>query len=161
MDLKSIWDTIIDILHPKEVEMYKRMEKLFYYIELCDLDKLERIQTRPIEYNPIAEEAVINFQSNLGTVEIKLIKQFNDVFSMEYANYAGTTVFTLKTGRFWVDVIPLLGDTLKARDVDLAIYELEQYLYNNLGEIDNLLEKHNQLEKETKERHKEELKLLR
>lgn len=158
--LKSVWDNIKDILFPEVVEIYKRMDKLFAYIELADLNKLEKITVQPIRYNAIAEETSLSFESNLGLVKIDITKQFNGLYSMEYANYAGTTVFELKTGPFWVEVVPMLGDELTAKDVDLAIYELEKYLYNNLGDIENIQKRQELIFNRKKDLHKKELTLL-
>ena len=161
MDLfQEVLERVHLFLCPKEVEMFKRMEKLFDYIEFCDLNKLDKVQTQEIECDGMAETAKLYFQSNLGQVQIKLIKQFNNVYKMEYANYAGTTVFELSTSKYWVDVAPLLGETLKAKDVDLAIYELEQYLYNNLGDIENIIGNKASMLDERMRKHKEQLKIL-
>ena len=156
----SFIEKLCNFFAPKECEMFKRLEKLFYYVELCDLSKLDKIQAQDVVCDGLAETCDLYFHSNLGQVHITVIKQFNNVYKLSYANYAGTTVFEITAGQFWVDVKPMLGEHLKAKDVDLAIYELEQYLFNNLGDADDLVKKHNDLSNQRKKLHEEQIKLL-
>ena len=80
----------------------------------------------------------VEFKSNLGTVRINLHKSSKKYVELSYANYAGSFVFTLEAYDNFLSVKPLLGEDIKARDIDLAIYELEQYLQNTQEElIDN------------------------
>ena len=104
----------------------------------------------------------IEFKSNLGDVRIEIIKGYNsleDIY-LSYANYAGSTVFTITAYTTTFDVSPLLNDELTGHDVDLALYELEEYLYSTYGDINKILSDKEKDYKEKLKRHRQELKIL-
>lgn len=133
--LADFWHEVllkIGIIKPNT--MYLRLKKLHDFFsshsseELNNLDKIDLAHQRC--YNEDKEiklkffdKEKFYFQSDLGTVQIILKSVFPRAYRMEYSDYAGTKVFVLYVTEDKIDI-----DGIKAKDVDLAILELEEYL---------------------------------
>lgn len=126
--------------------IYKRLKHLYkYYKEFYILkDALE-------------------FTSDLGLVRVRMVTDWSYIndYHLSYANYAGTTVFEITANEDNTRVTPLLHpDKLSGRAVDLALLELETYLYNTHGDIDKYLENKAVEAAQNYRFHLDELKIL-
>lgn len=142
-----------------ENKVYKRLERIFKYAKT--------FYTHSHHNTGSGDEYTIEFHSDLGDVQIIIfhadpfaqqVGVFN--YTLEYANYAGSTVFKVCTYKDKFDVTPLLGDNLGGHDVDLAIYELEQFLKEQYGDVDKYIQQKEKERQEVLKRHKKELKIL-
>ena len=130
--------------------------------------RLKKIYTYANTFEPMGDTAydgkfVINFHSELGPVmvEIEWDIMINWwTYRLSYANYAGSTVFTVMANSERFDVDPLLGDGLGGHDVDLALLELENYLYATYGDVYKEIERREKEAREIQERHNKELRIL-
>ena len=105
---------------------------------------------------------VIEFNSALGKVKV-IIMKFNTAYAdikIRYMNYPDNFVFEISACNDYFDVRPYLNDELSGHDIDLALLELEKYLYNTYGDVDAILHKEEKELKERIKRHKKELKKL-
>ena len=118
--------------------IFKRLNCLFNSLYLCDEIIGIKFIKKEID-NDDTGEIIIEFSSDLGTVRISIEKKSNFFIELSYANYAGSFVFTLKALPHNLIVTPELGQYLFAKDIDLALYELEQHIQNNTHVSENLL----------------------
>ena len=118
----------------KRNKMYDRLNKLLKYCQYLDIEKLDRISECTNDICSIT----FYFNSNLGPVQIELITL--NGLALSYANYAGVNVFKISCGTDWLEVQPNLNEnTITPEQIDLAIYELEQYFQQCYGDIDEIL----------------------
>ena len=146
------------------VRIYKRLDNLWKYTKLFNFET-DKLCVLEKSINDILFE----FNSTLGTVRIRLIHYFTydedilleDGFKLEYSNYAGSTVFRIDTIiKKVIDIVPMLGEDLTAKDIDLAIYELEEYLFKTYGDIEEAWKKDTEYKKFQIELHKQQVKEL-
>lgn len=141
----------------KEVKIYRRLLTLYRYITLFDLDtdRLKLLETG-------CNEFLVEFKSNLGTVRVGLrYYEDNCEICMDYSNYAGSMVFYIDTYDSHIkELAPRLDGDLTAKDIDLAIYELEEYLRNTYGSIEEALETCNKAKKYFQKLHEQGIKEL-
>lgn len=144
----------------KEVTIYKRLKNLYKYCVMFDFENNDRLKKKIIGNGDYALE----FKSNLGTVQVIIQK---DVFCygefiLEYSNYAGSTVFTIDTlDTEILRVEPMLGEDLTAKDIDMALYELELYLQTTYGDVDDEWARHTNYKQYQYNLHKEEVNKLK
>jgi len=133
---------------------FKRLKRIFKYAEVFYSD------TKTV--GKYGESYLIEFHSALGDVRIEIKHfEFGQVdYELSYANYAGSTVFSINANTWDFDVTPLLNDDLSGHDVDLAVLELEEYLFIKYGDIDKVIRIKEKEEKEKLKRHKKELRVL-
>lgn len=130
--------------------------------------RLKRIYTYAKTFEPMVQTCydgkfVINFHSELGPVMVEIewdIMVNWWTYRLSYANYAGSTVFTVMANAENFDVEPKLGDGLGGHDIDLALLELENYLYATYGDVDKEIARREKIAKEEYNRHKQELQIL-
>ena len=130
--------------------------------------RLKRIYTYAKTFEPMVQTCydgkfVINFHSELGPVMVEIewdmmVNWWN--YRLNYANYAGSTVFTVMASPENFDVIPTLGENLGGHDIDLALLELENYLYNTYGDVYKEIERRNKEYKAKMDEHKKQLRRL-
>lgn len=130
--------------------MYLRLKKLYNYTQICTPEQLESLESINLSHYraSICENKEIKlkylnkqelyFQSALGTVKIKIGYVFPRTYTLEYSNYAGTNVFSITASEKDVIVVPQLNDKLTAKSIDLALYEFESYLEEQLGTLEEL-----------------------
>lgn len=130
--------------------------------------RLKRIYTYAKTFEPMVQTCydgkfVINFHSELGPVMVEIewdIMVNWWIYRLNYANYAGSTVFTVMASPENFDVIPTLGENLGGHDIDLALLELENYLYNTYGDVYKEIERRNKEYKAKMDEHKKQLRRL-
>ena len=130
--------------------------------------RLKRIYLYASTFEPITDTVydgkfVINFNSQLGPVmvEIEWDMMINWwTYRLNYANYAGSTVFTVMANAENFDVMPTLGENLGGHEIDLALLELENYLYNTYGDVYKEIERRNKEQKAIMDEHKRQLRIL-
>lgn len=150
----------------KLVPIRKRLQRLCKYLCMEDLNSYKiSVQNKVDEYDFQGIEFFFN--SNLGTVKIKLTWDcFSvpigwDVFGLSYENYAGTTVFSIESkSPTTTEVVPMLDENFGAHEIDLAILELETYLYDCYGDIDQIYANCMNEQKEAQEYHNQQIKIL-
>lgn len=160
-----IHDILVKLGLIKQNRMFKRLQRLYQYTLLDEMEHLDRIKFCYIQAwnaykqiwfdTPFFDKQKFYFQSNLGTVQIELQLGVN-LYKLNYSNYAGTKVFTITAEEDKIDVEPHLGDNLTAEEVDLALLELEEYLIKELGTFEDI----QNAKEEERDKHKEELKKL-
>jgi len=157
-------DSLAEMFGWKKVpKIYKRLENLVKYFIACEIGD-SRLSI--IENTKVGSDRVIHFKfySKQGPVEIVLAKEFimDLTYVMEYTTYSGVRLFDVKTTDWKVEVEPCMGYSynVDAKDIDLAILELEQYLQDNYGNIDDRWEQYQLEEKLAWESHNEQLKEL-
>lgn len=133
---------------------YKRLSRIYKYAETFYADTEHA--------GKLGKSYLIEFHSALGDVRIEIIKKdFGQYdYELSYANYAGSTVFSIQASKLEFDVSPLLSDNLSGHDVDLAVLELEEYLFLTYGDINKILKEREKERKLNLKRHKQELKVL-
>lgn len=145
--------------------MYYRLDNLVKYFKILDINS-ERIKVEETEIEEYYSYISLKFYSKLGATEIHLSKSINefpgDYVKIEYITYAGTLLFMLKATESSVYVEPCMGYEFNvgAREIDLAILELEEYLKNEYGDIEVLEEGYLTAERLAKESHEEQIKYL-
>lgn len=161
-------DTLLKLGFIKPTQMYLRLQRLNKYLNVCTVDQLESLEGVNLSHYRILgtdgseiklkqlNKNEIYFQSALGTVKIKLSYVYPRKYILEYSNYAGTNVFTIYAEEENVNVDPQLNEELTAETIDLALYEFENYLEQNLGTLEELEE----IEKLKQDFHEEQLKKL-
>lgn len=149
--------------------MYLRLKKLYDYTRVCTPEQLDSLDSIDLSHyrayiNPGKEiklkylnKQELYFQSALGTVKIKLGYVYPRTYTLEYSNYAGTNVFSITASEKDVIVVPQLNEKLTAESIDLALYELEAYLEEQLGTIEEL----KQISKCKENFHNEEIEKLK
>lgn len=144
--------------------MYNRLYNLYWYCKLFDLNSSKlQVLYKDIDKRNLKDVIELQFKSNLGTVNIELQKCFDlncGHYVLNYANYAGSTVFAIYSYIHENEVEPQLGFNLKAHDIDLAIFELERYLFEMFGDIDQARERYKIKQENAKKLHEQELKKL-
>lgn len=144
-------------------KMFTRLRNLTRYFEACEITD-PRITI--IENTLKSVDGIVHFKfySKQGPVEVVLSKNriFGVSYTLKYTSYAGIKLFTVKADDENVTVDPCMGYSynVDAKDIDLAILELEQYLQDNYGNIDDRWEQYQLEEKLAWESHKEQLKEL-
>ena len=120
---------------PRKTVIFSRLQKLWEYTQYFNLNDLPDIHI--VEDDN--EYVVFQFESSLGTVQVKIENNMyiKSSFDLSYANYAGTTVFEIHACKYDTKVLPMLGEDLTAHDIDLALYEIEDYLFVNLPELED------------------------
>ena len=130
--------------------MYIRLKRLYEFINACSTEELENLdkinlshqrcylEDKEIKLKFLNKEKFY-FQSDLGTVQIVIKYVYPRAYKIEYSNYAGTKIFIIYANEERIDA-DFEGD-IKAKDADLAIFELEEYFRNSLGTIDEIIEK--------------------
>lgn len=132
-----MFKTLLSLFKSEPNVMFIRLNNIFKNLNNRETDNDLIILNKVVNKKCLGMIS-IEFKSNLGTVRINLHKSSKKYVELSYANYAGSFVFTLEAYDNFLSVKPLLGEDIKARDIDLAIYELEQYLQNTQEElIDN------------------------
>ena len=132
-----MFKTLLSLFKSEPNVMFTRLNNIFKNLNNRETDNDLIILNKVVNKKCLGIISV-EFKSNLGTVRINLHKSSKKYVELSYANYAGSFVFTLEAYDNFLSVKPLLGEDIKARDIDLAIYELEQYLQNTQEElIDN------------------------
>ena len=139
----------------QENRLFKRLVRISNYCNEFVINSADKINVRYSSNN----QQHFYFQSALGTVEIELCRGYFFV-QMNYANYAGTTVFNICSNSCKNEVTPLLGEDLTAHDIDLAILELEEYLNATFGDVDEAIKARMLRENEKLAKHEEELRKL-
>lgn len=157
--LKKLFESV-----HKSNTMYARLHNLYWYCKLFDLNT-NKLQVLDCNMGPdvLNDSITLQFKSNLGTVKIKLTQWWNITFyyyTLDYANYAGSTIFEIKSYPADNEVDPQLGFNLKAEDIDLAIFELQRYLFDVFGDIEEARNKYLVKKEQAKKLHEEELKKL-
>lgn len=142
------------------VVMFDRLERIYNYISLIPIDD-EKFKMLDCSMDSVSSVYHFEFKSELGTVRMVLTmtKIGYTCYSLEYSNYAGSKVFEVETNPGYVNVEPLLGEYLTAKDIDLAILELEEYL-KSYGNIDEIIKKQNKEMARLQKLHHEECKKL-
>lgn len=135
--------------------LYDRLKRIAKYCQEVTLDSADKIS---INFSTEHSQRFY-FQSALGTVQID-IYWCDSYIEIAYANYAGTLVFFIQSDSCKNEVEPLLGETLTAHDIDLAILELEEYLMSTFGNIDEIIKTRAAQEIAKQLRHEEELRKL-
>ena len=125
--------------------LYERLENLMLYFQNIDVNggKIHITEKRLDSLDPYV---IFEFQTVYGAVRITLYS-FYDVerkYTFDYVDYTGCYAFTIKTTQSRTLVKPLLVGDIKAKDIDLSIYELEQYLKTQYGDIQDILDKKEQ-----------------
>ena len=139
--------------------MYTRLSNLFNYCTYLDLNE-DKIQVLE-ECNDVADYIVrLEFKSKLGAVRIEISKCCLGYYTLKYTNYAGIDVFSITAYQGGNDVKPLLGKQLTAENIDLAIFELEDYLYQKYGEVQPYVDSYNKTKNVEKKLHEKELSKL-
>ena len=151
----SFWDFIF---MTKPTKIYSRIEKLWSYTRYFDLNELKNITVLDDSRSTILFE----FESHLGKVRIAISNELieHNQFWLEYANYAGSTVFELRVSKRETFIAPMLGKEINAKDIDLALYELESYLFSNLPDLEETKNKRIVDIHEKQRRHEEQISIL-
>jgi len=131
---------------------YRRLERIYKYCQM--------FYEHTKEVNGLDTSYEIEFHSNLGDVCATATLLYNGDYKLSYANYAGSVVFTIFANDLDFDVKPLLNDNLTGHDVDLALLELENYLFETFGDIKKIIQAKEQEDLAKMKRHKEELRVL-
>lgn len=142
-----------------EIRIYGRLESLWLYADIFDLnsDKLTVLE------KPTENDLTLEFKSDQGTVRVQLVRIENIggfQYGLQYSNYAGSEVFEITTSPYWVKVEPNLGINITADDIDLAIFELEDYLEQTFGDLAEAYSNYIVEQRKIKELHEQELKKL-
>ena len=95
-----------------------------------------------------------------GSKTYKLNTEFNYVAPVKFIHGKKTSEFYEQFCPEDNIVTPNLGVDLMAQDIDLAIFELECYLFEKHGDINIAYAKWNQEQKELKQLHHQELQKL-
>ena len=157
--METIKDFLNKINPCKETGLHKRLKNLWLFNRLYDFntDKLRTLEKS-------SNEVLFEFKSELGAVRVYLELwgyDCNDDIKIEDLNYAGVLVFRIQAGRTWTPTVtPMLGEELTAKDIDLAIFEIEEYLRDTYGDIETLWEEHLAYEKNKKRLHREQVREL-
>ena len=126
----------------RENRMFKRLETLYYYFKYVDANE-DKINILEYDMDNTDKFIYFEFKSNLGPVRISLCRYLlmELRYKLEFVNYAGANVFKIVSTNCnnWVE--PYLGQDLTAKDIDLAILELEQYLQNKYGSVESVMKK--------------------
>ena len=125
--------------------LYERLENLMLYFQNVDVDggKIHIIEKQLDSLYPFL---LFEFKTVYGTVRITLFR-FYDIdrkYTFDYVDYTGCYAFKIKTSQNRTLIKPLLVGDIKAKDIDLSIYELEQYLKTQYGNIQDILAKKEQ-----------------
>ena len=137
--------------------LYERLQNIMLYFKNVDVDqgKIHVIHNELPILDPWIQ---FEFQTIYGTVRIKLsriyIGEYEYIF--DYVDYTGCYAFTIKTTQTRTHIKPLLIGDIKAKDIDLSIYELEQYLKSQYGDIQDILD----MKKQEEKLHKQEVDKL-
>lgn len=152
-------------LEPEPVpKMFTRLETIEKYFIACEIGdpRLTVIENKP-SYG--CRTIHFKFYTKQGPVEIVLFKTFlvgNLAYEMDYTTYSGVRLFKVSSTQSKVYVEPCMGYSynIDAKDIDLAILELENYLYDNYGDINNRWEQYQLEEQLAQESHEQQLKEL-
>lgn len=140
--------------------LFNRLDSMYHYFEFCDVES-DKLKILDISSNGIEASIHFEFNSNLGPVRLELTQAHLPfvVYSLDYSNYAGSTVFEIVANPGGNTVKPKLGENLMAKDIDLALYEVEQYL-QQFGNIIELVKLEQEQEKAKQKLHEKELDKL-
>ena len=142
-------------------KMYYRLKKLITYFKIVDIAS-ERIVVEEQDDHYFQ----FKFYSKLGAVEITLEETFyfnsEPRYTIEYVTYAGNRLFTLDCNDEHVFVSPCMGYdfNVSAKEIDLAILELEEYLTNEFGDLETLLNGYLTAKRLAEKSHNEQIKIL-
>ena len=139
----------------KKPKMFYRLQKLSKYFECGETYSKITI----LHKDKISTE--FRFESKQGLVEIFLCNNDDKEYWLEYVTYAGVNLFTIYANSQTIEVEPCMGYdyNVKAKDIDLAIYELESYLQSEV-DIDVVWDKYCLCEQLALQSHKQQLKEL-
>lgn len=143
--------------------MFSRLETLDKYFQSCEIND-SKMRVRENTLKEKDGTVLFEFISNQGTVLVNLFRYYLDgiTYQFSYTTYAGIKLFEIEATRDCLDVKPCMGYSynVDAKNIDLAILELEEYLKLTYGDIDEKWEQYQLEEKLAWESHKEQLKEL-
>ena len=158
---KKIFDSLGSKVFPSN-RLYERLSNLVKYFIIFNVqdDKITILEEKDYENKDYF--CLFDFNSDQGMVRVTLSKHNIgfDLYNLEYTNYAGVQLFEIESNPEDNIITPNLGVDLMAQDIDLAIFELECYLFEKHGDINIAYAKWNQEQKELKQLHHQELQKL-
>ena len=144
-------------------KMFYRLESLMKYAKAVPFED-ERLTTLEIDMQGNSNHISFQFKSDLGTVQLYLEKYDGlqgTAYELEYITYAGANLFKMHASRKNLTVVPNLGYNLKANDIDLAILEIETYLAETYGNVDEVYTNYQHTIKEENNKHLKEIEKLK
>ena len=151
----------------KRNKVFQRVADLYYYLSHVDFENTKIKQSEEEKQYYITDVKVVYFDSELGSVKVTIVQYGNREYRFEYCTYAGSHVFQIYVTPHQLFVQPMLIESLTAHDIDMALYELEGYLQEKFGSIEDLKEQEKQKkiaakikQKQDEKLHREQLKLL-
>lgn len=139
--------------------MYKRLNNLFLYFQLMDLNE-DKIVVDTIINNCLDYGVTFTFKSNLGPVHITFTKNYMSVYTLTYTDSQHTPIFEITSSYAYNETAPMLTDNLTPENISLALFELEDYLYQKYGNIIDIKKKHDKVHNRNKKLHEQALEKL-
>ena len=144
--------------------MFQRLHNLTKYFQSCEITD-SRIVIIENTLNDLEGTVHFKFYTKLGPVEIVLNGFTIDagiIHTLSYTTYAGVRLFKVRADEHGIGVEPCMGYSynVDAKDIDLAILELENYLEDNYGKLEDKWEQYELEKKLAWESHHEQIKEL-
>lgn len=150
--------------------MFKRLQNIVRYSILQDISCLKRI-TNFYVYEDETYDKFDQFEykyismgfcytaKNRHKYDVKLFKHYDTHYQL-IVSQKDKVLFDMKSYARFNEVEPLLGVDITADFIDNLLTDLEQYLQQNFGNIEELIYSSNENHKDRKLLHKQELKKL-
>ena len=127
----------------KELPFYTRAKEFSKLLELYAVNFPNKILSCTIGYKGKLLSCL--FASKNGDIEIVVVKDTilkNNTYTIYYTNLVTGWRFSIKANKDKISAEPNLGNSVKAKDIDLAMYEFENYVKNYQVSLSDK-EKHN------------------
>lgn len=137
--------------------LYERLQIIMWYFQNIDVDE-RKIHILNKAFHILDPWVEFEFETGYGAVRIKLSRVYDGEhrYTFDYVDYTGCYAFEIQTSRTKTKIKPMLIGDIKAKDIDLSIYELELYLKYQYGEIRDILDS----KERDKKLHKQEVDKL-
>lgn len=150
--------------------MFRKKNRLFQRLQTLDkyftVTEFKDSMIDIIENTMLEDESHcthFKFYSNQGQVEIVLFRNNTfGTYEISYTNYAGVKMFEIESTESENTVSPCMGYdyNVSAKDIDLAILELEEFLKNTYGDVEDKWEQYQTITEVAWESHRQQLKEL-
>ena len=115
-------------------KLYIRLSSLYNSVDTskCDIYSSNRVESFEVEtYLNNNKSFMFTFKSNNGLIEFRIsnsTEQEYKPYKISYINRATKWMFEIYSSPTYTVVQPNLGTKLTARDIDLALFEIENFI---------------------------------
>lgn len=142
-----------------EPKMYLRLRNLVKYFKAKNVNELDKITitTNAEHHKDIYWKFTFQTSQGLAIIQLSEVRDL-DYYGFHYS--VNNQYFEISAYIGDLKVKPMLGQNLLAKDIDLAVLELEQYLQDSYDKISVVWDTYCKEKDQQKREHEKQLKLL-